>query len=73
MSINRACRRRNRQLRRKKSSPKCRNSPEDYSGESNFSASGFPVGPAPQRNLSRKESLRGKKALLTAWSRSARR
>ena len=34
MSINRACRRRNRRLRWRKSSPKRRNSPEDYSGES---------------------------------------
>lgn len=38
MSINRACRRRNRRLRWRKSSPKRRNSPEDYSGESVFAA-----------------------------------
>lgn len=36
MSINRACRRRNRQLRREKTSPKRRNSPGDYSVESGF-------------------------------------
>lgn len=37
MSINRACRRRNRQLRREKMNTKRKNSPENYSRESLFS------------------------------------